>query len=72
MPARASDTPARNQHSHVQFRMTADQKERVLAEAPPGMSVHQAAKWLLLKKIDKKVANEMADRVADGYKRLTT
>ena len=71
MPARPSDSPARNDDTHVQFRMGLAQKDALLAAAPPGMSVHQAAKWLLLKHVDKKAAHAMADRAAEGYKRLT-
>lgn len=71
MPARPSDTPVRNSHTHVQFRMTPTQKDALVAAAPAGMSVHQAAKWLLLRQVDQATANVMADRAADGYKRLT-
>ena len=65
------DADARNEVTHVQFRMTPRQKELMLAQAPPGMSVHQAAKWHLLKKFDRSVADDMAERASQGMKRLT-
>ena len=51
--------------------MTPEQKEWVLKRAPNGMSVHQAAKWLLMTRIDADVAVEMEKRAAQGLKRLT-
>lgn len=66
------DFSAHNKRTHVQFRLTEAQKAQLTALAPPGLSTHQAAKWLLLKSIDKKGAAEMAERAAEGYTRLST
>jgi hypothetical protein len=67
----AYDYQAHNAATHIQFRLTAAQKDKLLEQAPPGLSAHQAAKWLLLKKVDRTAANHMADMAAEGKKRLT-